>query len=228
MREIYSKTLTQRYHLVDHLPQSLGLSHLSPLFISSSESQRVVKDFGLRPEHYICLIPSASFPEKRWPKEKFFDLLTQLLSHDLFRDYDIVILAGPEDHFCDYFRSITHRVFHLQGKTTFIQSAHILRWSCFSIGNDTGLPHMSEAMGRPVIVLLGPTGEEFGFIPHLEDSSYLSTPLWCHPCSPNGKGFCIRSRRWCLEKITVQHVMDQAVKLENRLRQRKGDYAQHL
>ncbi len=165
----------------------------------------------LQTNRYICVVPSASFPEKRWPAQKFKEILERLLSDKEYVSRQFVILAGPDDDFCRIFDSLElsfpGRFFNLQGKTNLLESAILLKHAAFCMGNDTGLPHIAESVGTPAIFILGPTGEEFGFYPHLYLSKMISLKMWCRPCTTNGKGRCLRNRRHCLEDISVEQVL---------------------
>lgn len=164
------------------------------------------------PREHIVIVPSASFEEKRWPASYFYELIEKMLSHSDFAPYSFVILAGPQDDFCSIFNSLCElypeRVKNLQGKTTLAESANYLQSAKFCVGNDTGLPHIAEGFNTPVFVILGPTGEEFGFYPRLDRSSFIKKDLWCRPCSTNGSGFCIRKERYCLTTLSVQEVFE--------------------
>lgn len=185
-----------------------GQGQLSTCFGADvDEIPTIMRENALEKFKYICLIPSASFPEKRWPVHKFKALIELLLNDSDFNEYKFVILAGPDDDFCREFdQFIGDQFVNLQGKTSLVESALILKNAKFCVGNDTGLPHISESVGRPACFILGPTGEEFGFYPHLKHSKIVRKILWCRPCTTNGKGNCIRSERFCLNLITENEV----------------------
>ncbi len=162
----------------------------------------------------IAFIPSASFPEKRWSAEKFYQLIETTLESEEFSAYKLKVLAGRDDNFCRIFDKLEEkfpdRFINLQGKTSLLESMEVLNECSFFVGNDTGLPHLAESLNTAGIFILGPTGEEFGFYPHLPFSQVASMDnLWCRPCTTNGKGNCIRSRRYCLENIEVSSVFQQ-------------------
>lgn len=155
---------------------------------------------------YIVLAPSASFAPKRWPVQSFIALAEQLLDK---RSESIVILAGPEDKFCEAFNHIKNeRLINLQGKTSLKESMSILSHATLCIGNDSGMNHIAEAHGVPCITLFGPTDPRFGFAPHGNASKYISHELWCKPCSTTGKSPCFRKSLMCMEKITPQQVLE--------------------
>lgn len=170
---------------------------------------------GANPYRWVAMIPSASFAEKRWSLDSFKEL-----AHHLLREHQelgIVLLAGPGDSFCTPLRELTkhypERFLYRQGDYSLAETPGILKQCVLCVGNDTGLPHMAEALGVPTVVVLGPTAEEFGYYPHLPYSSYVRTlkKLWCRPCTSHGRARCIRQEQFCLTKVTVEQVYQKVV-----------------
>lgn len=160
------------------------------------------------PGKYIVLAPSASFEPKRWPVNYFVELAEKLLAET---EYYLVVLAGPDDKFCEAFNKISSpRLLNLQGKTSLKESMQILARAELSIGNDSGMNHIAEAHGVPVVTIFGPTHPLFGFAPHGKKSSYLSKDLWCKPCSTTGSSPCYRKELYCMKEISVEEVMTKA------------------
>ncbi len=163
------------------------------------------------PGPYIVLAPSASFLYKRWPVTSFVKLARELLEAT---GHHVVVLAGPDDKFCEAFGEIqSERLLNLQGKTTLAQSMSVLSGALLCIGNDSGMNHISEAYGVPCVTIFGPTDPAFGFAPHGERSVYLSKDLWCKPCSTTGKSTCYRDRHYCMELVSVPEVKDAALRI---------------
>ncbi len=72
--------------------------------------------------------------------------------------------------------------------------------------NDSGLLHVAEAVGTPVVALFGPTVEAFGFKPWRADSRVFSSRLGCRPCSRHGRSPCRYGDQKCftaLEHATI-------------------------
>jgi heptosyltransferase II len=163
------------------------------------------------PGPYVVIAPSASFFYKRWPIESFLQLTKLLLEKT---NYNLVVLAGPDDTFCEAFSEIdSERLHNLQGKTTLAQSMSILSTSQLCIGNDSGMAHISEAYGVPCVTLFGPTDPRFGFTPHGSKSVFISKDLWCKPCSTTGKSACYRKSHLCMEMISVNEVVQVSLKI---------------
>lgn len=154
---------------------------------------------------YFVISPVASFEYKRWPISKFNQLIQHFLADTDYDDYGIVIIAGPNDNYCkDIIEN--ERVLNLQGKTTLAQSCYVLKHSELCITNDTGMAHISEAYGNPVISIFGPTHESFGFRPHLSKSQSISVDLNCRPCSATGSKSCHRDKHYCMLEISSEEV----------------------
>ena len=161
------------------------------------------------PTPYIVLAPSASFFYKRWPVQMFVDLAQRILNET---SYHVVILAGPEDSFCEAFNVISSDRFHnLQGKTSLRVSMNILAKTKLCIGNDSGMNHITEAYGVPVVTIFGPTDPLFGFAPHGNKSRTISKDVWCKPCSTTGKTKCFRDKHYCMLEISVNEVFNSAL-----------------
>ncbi|HXH75263.1 MAG TPA: glycosyltransferase family 9 protein [Bacteriovoracaceae bacterium] len=163
------------------------------------------------PSPYIVIAPSASFLYKRWPIGSFVELTKVLLEKTSLH---LIVLAGPDDKFCEAFNEISsERLHNLQGKTSLADSMSVLSKSVLCIGNDSGMNHITEAYGIPCVTLFGPTDPRFGFAPHGNKSVFISKDLWCKPCSTTGKSPCYRDRHYCMEMITVSEVADASLKI---------------
>lgn len=162
---------------------------------------------------YIVISPIASFSAKRWPIIQFKQLIELILNDPDLLGFDIKIVAGPNDEYCQQLDSDlireSKRFLNLQGLTSLSESNDILSKASLCVTNDTGAGHISEAYGVPVIAIFGPTSEYFGFSPHLRESFVLSaTDVWCRPCSADGKKKCYRSEPFCMTNIKPESVLE--------------------
>lgn len=160
---------------------------------------------------YIAISPIASFSTKRWPMKRFKELVESMLEEKELSHLKIVLVAGPNDSYCDEMLSEkineSNRFINLQGKTSIDESSIVLGNAKLCISNDTGTAHITEAFGRPVISIFGPTSESFGFEPHLELSQAISEKVWCRPCSGTGSKKCFRSEQFCMTKISSERIL---------------------
>ena len=93
------------------------------------------------------------------------------------------------------------------GKYHLAQIGGILADCVGVVGSDTGLLHLAEAVGTPVVTIFGPTRADFGFGPLDERSKPVEATLWCSPCSKDGT-LCFRpvDRFACLSRISAPQV----------------------
>ena len=84
-------------------------------------------------------------------------------------------------------------------------AAYLARCRAF-VGNDSGLMHLAEAVGVPVVSLFGPTVEAFGYYPSLPRSLTIERTIACRPCSRNGSTPCPRRTGECLTAIPATTV----------------------
>ena len=171
------------------------------LAITSAEAAKV--DPLLPREDFVALLPVSAWKGKEWP---YFSQLAALLA----RRAPVVVLGGPEDLECDAVAEAAHAVnpasCSLRGKTGLRESMAVLARARWVIGNDTGMVHVAEALGKDVAMVEGPTHESMGFSPYRAGSVLLGLPLLCRPCSKTGR-ICFRfGSRKCLRALSVDEV----------------------
>jgi heptosyltransferase-2 len=152
----------------------------------------------------LGLAPGARWDTKRWPASHFVEFLRRFRQAtttpvSLFlgpvetRWFDGSELAAAASELPDV---IVERNLPLP------EVAAALTRCATLFTNDSGLLHLAEAVGTPVLALFGPTVREFGYFPGLPASRVLQTELDCRPCSRNGKRSCYRKDKACLSRIT--------------------------
>lgn len=92
------------------------------------------------------------------------------------------------------------------GDGPLVQTAALIGRCQSFVGNDSGLMHLAEAVGVPVVALFGPTVREFGYAPSLDASTVVERRLACRPCSRNGAAPCPKRTYECLERIRPEDV----------------------
>jgi heptosyltransferase II len=151
---------------------------------------------------FAVILPGSAWPGKQWP---YFAELSSVIS----RKIPVVALGAEKDEACDALVKLAPPgSVSLRGKTSLRQSMAVLAEARWIIGNDTGMVHVAEALGKDVAMIEGPTHPYLGFSPHRERSVVLGLDLLCRPCSKSGK-FCPRlGTRHCVRGLTVQTVAD--------------------
>jgi ADP-heptose:LPS heptosyltransferase len=185
------------------------------IFVSSEAKSAVIQKFPelASKDSWVGLVPSARWPGKRWPEANVRKLVQQILDKTPWR---LLIFAGPEDGFCSSIAEKSDRVLHAMG-LSLAEVGAALNVCSFVVANDTGLMHMADALGKPVVLILGPTTIHLGCKPfHPLSRIVEKESLWCRPCSKNGQAPCIRGHRHCLD-IPVDEVMGHVLSLGRNL-----------
>jgi heptosyltransferase-2 len=87
-----------------------------------------------------------------------------------------------------------------------LTTAAVLRRARVVVANDTGLMHLATAVGRPVIVLLGPTVGAFGYLPYGVPAQVLERAVPCRPCTASGGDHCPLGHHRCMIEIAPEAV----------------------
>ena len=152
---------------------------------------------------FIAVAPGSRWPTKRW---NGFARLCAMLPRD-----ERILLVGDSDDRAfttPIARALGERCLDIAGAPSLLKTAaHIARCRMF-LGNDSGLMHLAEAVGVPVVALFGPTVEGFGYYPSLAMSRVIERRLACRPCSRNGSIPCPKRTGECLTAIKPETVAE--------------------
>ncbi|MBR3979924.1 MAG: lipopolysaccharide heptosyltransferase II [Bacteroidales bacterium] len=153
----------------------------------------------------IALCPGASFSNKQWQVEKF-----QQLAKRVVFDFDaqVILLGGKkESEMCETIANESGAV-SFAGKFDLSQSIAALSMVSLTVANDTGMLHVSEALGVPVVGIYGPTARQFGYFPILPQSKVAQVDnLPCRPCTKMGMNHCPKKHFSCMNDISVEMVL---------------------
>jgi len=158
---------------------------------------------------YFVVAPGAAYGDaKKWPLEYFRDAAVKI-SKGTGLPVVIVGSAAERRMVEDAFSGFRHKWIDLTGKTSVEELMSVVRGASLLIGNDSGVSHISSAMGIPTVSIFG-----------------SSTPVWTAPrgplsrfiykglpCSPCFKKECPNGDPRCLKEITVEEVLEVSLKL---------------
>jgi heptosyltransferase I len=148
------------------------------------------------PETRIAvLVPGTNWQTKRWPVERFAELVEPLRQR-----FGLESLVAGSAADAALAKKIGAK-FDLTGKTNLRQMTALLERAELVIANDTGPMHMAAALGRPLVTPFGPTSPQrtgpFGRV-----DSVLALDLPCRPCFSRT---C--SHISCLRWLTIEPVL---------------------
>jgi ADP-heptose:LPS heptosyltransferase len=184
------------------------LTHLVESGLRSSTVEGLLGTMGQR--DFLCVMPGARWDGKKWPVARFRALLERL-------GMSVVVLGSKDDsesHALVAALETLRREGQLAesavGRLSFKETAAVLSRSVGFVGNDTGLAHLAEAVGVPVLVSFGPTAPDMGFGPWRERSAALRSSLWCSPCGKDGRYcFRVKNRYQCLQSLDAERAFAQ-------------------
>ncbi len=117
-----------------------------------SKAQQLLEEFGyssLKPTIFIQPFTYHSF--KNWPLDNYL----QYAEYWNQRGVQIVFGGGPADK--EKLTKIAAKYPVTAGKASLLTNAGLMGCSSLIIGGDTGLLHIATAMGKQVLMLMGPT-----------------------------------------------------------------------
>ncbi|HMU46762.1 MAG TPA: glycosyltransferase family 9 protein [Chitinophagaceae bacterium] len=162
---------------------------------------------------FIACVIGGAHGTKKWPVHKWIEFCDQM-------DHPLILLGGKEDaeNGNEIASKDSVKVYNACGKFSLNESADIVRRAKLVITNDTGLMHIAAAFKKPIISLWGNTVPSFGMYPYYGKSGgFLDLSdivqvrkLWCRPCSKIGYKKCPLGHFKCMEKISVNDVLERA------------------
>ncbi|MDD2768971.1 MAG: glycosyltransferase family 9 protein [Methylococcus sp.] len=150
---------------------------------------------------YAAIFPFTTRPQKHWIDEHWSALADRISSR---YGWPVLMLGGPGD--TERAAGIQSRcgsdLKNLAGKTGLAVSGALIRRAGLGIGVDTGLTHMSIALGRPTLALFGSTA------PYLETGRSDAVVLYdALPCSPCERRPTCDGAFTCMAQLTVEKTL---------------------
>ncbi|HEY0431765.1 MAG TPA: lipopolysaccharide heptosyltransferase II [Pyrinomonadaceae bacterium] len=156
-------------------------------------------------EQLVALCPgSINSRAKRWPAERYAALADRLIDEASARVL-LVGSAGEAEVSAEVTRHMRNEPVLLTGKTDLAQLVAVLSLVDLLVTNDTGPAHIASALGRPTLVIFGPTNPltTRPFSPYGE---IIREPPDCAPCMLRD---CPIDHR-CMTAITPDAVFERA------------------
>jgi heptosyltransferase I len=112
----------------------------------------------VRPGGYVLINPSAAWPNKRWPAERFGALAAAI--HERHSLTSMVLWGPGEEALADAVVAASSGAAKAAPPTTIIDIVALARRADLMISGDTGPMHIAGAVGTPIVALFGPTRSE--------------------------------------------------------------------
>ncbi len=205
------KSVIQRYlDTLDFLGSRLGRLD-TKIYLTEKETrqaQAFLEQCGCGTGDLIIgLNPGAKWETKKWPLPNWLEFIKlcqgQKIKLLLFGD-------SSDQRFISALLKeageVRDTVINMAGKTDLRQLSALIKQCRVLVTGDSGALHIAQALAVPVLVLLGPTVPEFGFISARRNDIVLFKELPCRPCSLHGTNDCKRGDRLCLAGLSAKEV----------------------
>ena len=175
---------------------------------------------------YAVLHVSPKFAYKTWVVAGWIALGQWLMD----QGYDVLVTGGASDQepYCDQVIQGLPQAVNLVGRVTLPVLGYLIRHAELYVGTDTAVSHMAAALGTPSVVLYGPSNPvKWG--PWPKDFPATTHSPWstkgtqrqgnvlllqgegdCVPCLAEGCERHINSLSECLQRLSVQRVIQAA------------------
>lgn len=154
----------------------------------------------------VGLCPGAEFgPAKRWPDKYYADLAKYLIG----KGQQVWLFGSDKD------KTVTNKItaalneteqkncYDLAGKTSLIEAVDLLSACHTVVANDSGLMHVSAAVGCNIVAIYGSSSPKY--TPPLTDKlEMVHTDIECRPCF---KRECPLGHQDCLNKLMPSQVI---------------------
>ncbi|MFI4973220.1 MAG: lipopolysaccharide heptosyltransferase II [Caulobacterales bacterium] len=199
-RPLNEKTMPRVVDHYDFLAEPRGVAFpraaLQPrLNVDQSERTTLLAELGLSEggRAVALCIGGDGGAAKRWPAAHFAELARRLVE----AGHQAWLVSAPEYREAgdEIVRLSGGAAVNLCGRTTLGEAIVLLSAAGAAVSNDTGLMHITAALGRPVVALYGPTAPNR--IPPLSDrAAVVQEDLPCRPCyareCPLGHNNCMK------------------------------------
>lgn len=143
------------------LPLEVVPWHFPPFSHEQAELLRLPELQGTQPSQPLVAVhPFSSAPSKRWPAERYRELIRHLARQGGVR---VVVVGGPEEQTqASSVLPADAPAVNLVGRLTLRQLAGLLQRARLLVSNDSGPAHLAAAAGTRTVVLFGSTQPSTG------------------------------------------------------------------
>lgn len=192
------------YHLLDALaiprPPQPAIPFLQIPAAAAAQTRPFLPPEASYP--LIALFPGASIAQRRWPAQRF----RQLVQQGNAQGWHFAVVGGPQDKpAADAIAANNNRVINLAGQLPLAATAAVLQQCAALVSGDSGLLHLAVGLGTPTVALFGP-GIAAKWAPRGSRHRIINHQLTCSPCTRFGTTPPCPHQARCIQEITAEEV----------------------
>ncbi|MEN9902258.1 MAG: hypothetical protein RL651_922 [Pseudomonadota bacterium] len=170
---------------------------------------------------WIGLLVSSGRALKRLSEAQLVAIIEGLLQNT-DKKQGVVLFGGPGDveQASEVLAMLAHssasaNVINTVGQYELAKLPGVLQQLKLFIGVDSGVTHMADALGVPIVCIAGPVDLKEVYLPSQSHQMLCAQELACYPCSTvfNTPGTCQRGDRACLQQLSAKSVLAAAATL---------------
>ena len=209
-------------NIVSHLESLLGHAQAfssedldGSITVSSerrAQAMELLRTLGTRANRStVVLCPgSINSRAKRWPAERYAQLADGMIEQ---QEANVLLIGTAAE--TEIAAEVAHRMRHepidLSGRTSLAEAIAVMSLADLVVTNDTGPAHIASALGRPTLVIFGPTNP-LTTRPLSDAAEIIRRPPDCAPCMLRD---CPIDHR-CMTAISVEEVLCKSLEFLNR------------
>jgi ADP-heptose:LPS heptosyltransferase len=143
----------------------------------------MLQEIGINPLlPFIVCAPGASCDARRYDALRFARVVNLLQQQS---GLPIVLVGSSKEHLLEqviFSAGRNRNIVSLIGKTSLVMLAAIIKLSSLVIANDSGSMHISDAFGRPMVILFSGTDVQEQWKPRRAQARLLMRTTRCAPC----------------------------------------------
>ena len=160
-RRVYNRAWETGQHKVEMVSRMMGADQTADpeIVIDATAQFRADQIIGADTRPIIALAPIASLPIRSWPLDRWAGLVEGLKAEPRFDGWRFMMVGGPGDRdaAAPSLAAAGDRGIDCVGQSDILASAAAIRRAALFVGNDSGLMHVSAAVGTPTLGVFGPS-----------------------------------------------------------------------
>jgi heptosyltransferase-2 len=164
-------------------------------------------------KNFITFAPCSKWFTKQLTQRKSLEIITAFFD----KGFDAALIGGYENfEYCKQLEKkiSDKRLMNLCGRITPLQSFVLISMSGVLVTSDSAAQHLGAASDTPVVLIYGSTDRSFGFYPVQSAHAIVEVNgLICRPCTDHGRKKCPEKHFRCIEDISAEKVVQEALKL---------------